>query len=243
MAENNKKRLNTNSNSYIIIYSTILVTVVAFMLAFVFTALKPMQDANVSLDKKKQILAALNIRNITNAEAELKYKQVVMADVVINADGDIVENGTNGGEDAGFKLGSADFKNGKLALYYCEVDGKTKYIIPVYGMGLWGPIWGYLALDDDKNTVFGVYFNHESETAGLGSEIKENVEWQEKFIGKKVFSASGEIGLSVMKKLTDPTTQCDGITGATLTMDGVTNMFRDCLKQYSSWLKKEDKRR
>lgn len=67
MSEKNKKRLNTNSNSYIIIYSTILVLVVAFMLAFVFTALKPMQDANVSLDKKKQILAALNIRNLSDA--------------------------------------------------------------------------------------------------------------------------------------------------------------------------------
>jgi Na+-transporting NADH:ubiquinone oxidoreductase subunit C len=107
-------------------------------------------------------------------------------------------------------------------------------------MGLWGPIWGYLALDDDRNTIFGVYFNHESETAGLGAEIKDNEKWQLQFRGKKIFKeGTDEIGLAVVKKNEDLTTQCDGITGATLTMDSVTQMFRDCLAQYMSWLKNE----
>lgn len=238
MAEKNKKRLNTNSNTYIIIYSTILVAVVAFILAFVFTALKPIQDTNVSLDKKKQILAALNIRDISNDDAATKYKEVVLADAIIDASANTLNEGEKGGENTAFKLNSADFKEGKLAVYFCEVEGEKKYVLPVYGMGLWGPIWGYLALDDDKNTVFGVYFNHESETAGLGAEIKDNAKWQEQFKGKKIFKeGTDEIGLAVVKKNTDPTTQCDGITGATLTMDGVTYMFRDCLAQYKVWLK------
>lgn len=237
MSEKSKKRLNTNSNTYIIIYSAVLVLVVSFMLAFVFTALKPMQDANVSLDKKKQILAALNIRNLSDAEATRMYADVVMADAIIDANGNIVEEGEKGGEKTAFVLNSTDFKGGKLAVFFCEVEGKQKYVLPVYGMGLWGPIWGYLALNDDRNTVFGVYFNHESETAGLGAEIKDNEKWQQQFCGKKIFKdGTDEIGLSVVKKVTDVTTQCDGITGATLTMDGVTVMFSECLKQYNDFL-------
>lgn len=240
MAEIGKKRLNTNSNTYILVYSSLLVLIVAFMLAFVFTALKPMQDANVAVDKKKQILAALNIRNISNEEAAQKYNDVIIADNIIDATGKTVTKGEKGGEKAAFVLNSADFKAGKLALYVCEVDGQKKYVLPVYGMGLWGPIWGYLALDDDRNTIFGVYFNHESETAGLGAEIKDNEKWQLQFRGKKIFKeGTDEIGLAVVKKNEDLTTQCDGITGATLTMDGVTQMFRDCLAQYMSWLKNE----
>lgn len=240
MAEKDKKRINTNSNTYILLYSTILVAVVAFMLAFVFTALKPMQDANVSLDKKKQILAALNIRNVSDEVAEQKYKDVVLADAIIDASGNIISQGEEGGEQNGFKLNSADFKSGKLALYRCEVGGEAKYVLPVYGMGLWGPIWGYLALDDDKNTIFGVYFNHESETAGLGSEIKDNEKWQQQFRGKKIFKeGTDEVALAVVKKVNDASTQCDGITGATLTMDGVTNMFSECLSEYKVWLTSE----
>ena len=109
--------MKTNSNSYTIIYSAVIVVIVAFLLAFVFQALKPMQDANVALDKKKQILNSLNIRDLSNEEADAKYKEVVIADEVIDEKGKIVEAGTQGGEKAGFKLKSKDYKAGKLALY------------------------------------------------------------------------------------------------------------------------------
>src|SRR5574344_1144772 len=180
--------MNTNKNSYIIIYSAVLVIVVAFLLAYIFQALKPMQDVNVALDKKKQILAALNIRELGDVESAEKYKEVVKADMIVDANAQVIEAGEQGGEKAAFKLNSADYKAGKLAVYVCEVDGKTKYVIPVYGMGLWGPIWGYISLDEDKNTVFGAYFNHDSETAGLGAEIKDSKAWQDQFKGKKVFA-------------------------------------------------------
>lgn len=242
MANKDKKRFDTNSNTYIIIYSTVLVLIVAFLLAYVFTALKPMQDVNVALDKKKQILAALNIRDISNPDVEAKYHEVIMADAIIDAEGNTTSAGEQGGENAAFKLTSADFKEGRMALFVCKVDNQTKYVLPVYGMGLWGPIWGYIAVDDDRNTIYGVYFNHESETAGLGAEIKDNEKWQQQFAGKKIFKAgTTDIGLAVVKKVDDPATQCDGVTGATLTMDGVTLMFADCLEKYKPFLTNNDK--
>ena len=199
-------KLNTNSNTYIIIYSTILVVVVAFLLAFVYQALKPMQDANVALDVKKQILYSLNIRNLDGAEAEAKYNEVVKS-----------EPG-----------GSGEFTR---ECYDCEVDGKKLHVCPLKGMGLWGGISGFIALEDDWDTVYGVYFNHESETAGLGAEIKDSQAWQEKFIGKKLHKDGVDgIALSVVKKVTDPETQVDAVTGATLTSNGVSDMLQECLK-------------
>lgn len=226
--------MKTNSNSYTIIYSVIIVVIVAFLLAFVFQALKPMQDANVALDKKKQILNSLNIRDLNDAQADAKYKEVIVADRVIDEKGKVLLPGTTGGENAGFKLDSKDYKEGKLALYICRVNGETKYVVPVYGMGLWGPISGYIALNADKSTVYGVYFNHESETAGLGAEIKDNKAWQEKFQGKKLFKNGDDktIALSVEKKVEDPITQVDAVTGATLTSNGVRDMLHEALGKY-----------
>lgn len=220
--------MKTNSNSYTITYSIILVLIVAFLLAFVFQALKPMQDANVQLDQQKQILFALNQdRNMTNEQAVELWKKIIIADDIINSDGKVVEAGKQGGVDAGFKLNSKDAKEGKLALFRCKVNGEVKYVIPVYGNGLWGPINGFIAINGDKRTVFGAYFNHESETAGLGAEIKDNADWQAKFKGKKLFTDDNnqKIALSVEKKIEDPKTQVDAVTGATLTSSGVTEMF------------------
>ena len=196
-------KLNTNSNAYIIIYSAILVVIVAFLLAFVYQALKPMQDANVALDVKKQILYSLNIRNLDGAEAEAKYAEVVKEEK---------EN-----EDNGQKV------------YECQIDGKNIVVVSLKGMGLWGGISGYLAVDEEGK-VFGAYFNHEGETAGLGAEIKDSQEWQEKFIGKKIWDEQGNVVLSVVKKVDNPESQVDCVTGATLTSNGVDAMLKDGLK-------------
>jgi Na+-transporting NADH:ubiquinone oxidoreductase subunit C len=195
-------KLNTNSNAYIIIYSSVLVIIVAFLLAFVYQALKPMQDANVALDMKKQILYSLNIRNLDGAEAEAKYKEVVKEEKVINGQ----------------------------KLYACQMGDQLVVVVALKGMGLWGGISGYLAIDENDK-VYGAYFNHESETAGLGAEIKDSQEWQEKFIGKSIFDANGNVALSVVKKVEDPNTQVDCVTGATLTSNGVDAMIKDCLKK------------
>ena len=232
-------KLNTNSNTYILVYSSVLVVIVAFLLAVVYQSLKPAQDTNVALDKKKQILCSLNIRDIDNEEAEKKYKEIVIADEIMDESGKVVNPGTAGGEDAGFKLGGSDYKAGRLALFVCNVDGSKKYVIPVYGMGLWGGISGYIAINDDKETIYGVYFNHEGETAGLGAEIKDDRQWQEKFRGKKLFSSAtdSQVALSVVKKVEDQTTQVDAVTGATLTSNGVTDMLHEGLGKYIKFLK------
>ena len=231
--------MKTNSKSYTIVYAAVLVVIVAFLLAFVFQALRPAQEANVALDKQKQILYSLNIRGLQDQAAAAKYKEVVTADEIIDANGNVVDKGSKGGTAAGFKLNSGDFKAGKLAVYVCSVNGQTKYVIPVYGMGLWGPISGYIALNDDKSTIYGAYFNHESETAGLGAEIKDNQKWQEQFQGKKLFKGADRnaIAISVLKKRdsNDPNS-VDAVTGATLTSNGVTDMLRDCLGQYIKFL-------
>ncbi|MBQ1796203.1 MAG: NADH:ubiquinone reductase (Na(+)-transporting) subunit C [Prevotella sp.] len=212
-------KLNTNANGYIIVYSCLMVVIVAFLLAFVSSALKPQQDINVALDKKKQVLAALNIRDLSDSEAEKKYSEVVK-------------------KDEAFALNSSDYKEGRLAIYECEVDGAKKYVVPVYGMGLWGPIWGYVAVNDDCNTVYGAYFNHDSETAGLGAEIKDSKAWQDKFIGKTIYDANGTPVLKVVKssEVKNPQSEVDGVTGATLTSNGVSDMLQDGFTKYKDLL-------
>ena len=195
-------KLNTNSNAYIIIYSAVMVVIVAFLLAFVYQALKPMQDANVALDVKKQILYSLNIRDLDGSAAEAKYSEVV-------------KNETE--------------KDGQMT-YACQIDGKDIYVVSLKGMGLWGGISGYIAIDPEGK-VYGAYFNHEGETAGLGAEIKDSQAWQEKFIGKKVFvDGTQDVALAVVKKVEDATTQVDCVTGATLTSNGVNDMIKAGLK-------------
>lgn len=233
-------KLNTNSNSYIMAYSCVMVVVVAFLLAFVSSALKPTQDVNVALDKKKQILAALNIRNLSNEQSSEEYAKVINADAVIDEQGNVTNPGTKGGEKAGFLLNSADYKAGRLAIYDCTVEGKRKFVVPVYGMGLWGPIWGYIAVNEDGNTVYGAYFNHEGETAGLGSEIKDSKAWQDLFKGKTIYGADGKPVLCVKKtsEIKDRSCEVDGVTGATLTSVGVSNMLQEGFAKYRNYLKK-----
>lgn len=202
--------MKTNSNSYTIIYSAIVVVIVAFLLAFVYQALKPKQEANVALDQKKQVLYSLNIRGLDNGQAEATYNKVVKAEKTVNGQ----------------------------KMFVCNVDGQTKYVFTVSGMGLWGGISGLVSVNADKTTVYGAYFNHESETAGLGAEIKDNQKWQEKFQGKKLFSGNdrNSIALSVEKKVTDPQTQVDAVTGATLTSNGVADMLHEGLGKFLPFL-------
>ena len=157
--------MNTNSNSYTIIYASVMVVIVAFLLAFVNSSLRDLQGKNVELDTKKQILSSLGITEVKDADAE--FSKVVKSDMIVAEDGSLKEY------DGKFVTAyEKEFKeNGRAHVFVCEIDGKTKYVVPVYGAGLWGAIWGYVALDEDKNTVFGTYFSHASETPGLGAEI------------------------------------------------------------------------
>ena len=223
--------MNTNSNSYTIIYASVMVIIVAFLLAFVSSSLKETQNKNVELDTKKQILSALNITNVEDAEAA--YNTYVKGDMLMEADGSLVAN--NGAFNTTYK---GEIAEGRLHVFECEVDGAKKYVIPVYGAGLWGPIWGYVALNADKETIYGVYFSHAGETPGLGAEITNRDKFQVPFIGKKALNADNEVVISVVKngKVQNPDTEVDGISGGTITSQGVDAMLKSSIGLYKEFL-------
>ena len=228
-------KLNTNGNAYTIIYASVMVIIVAFLLAFVASALKPTQDDNVANDKRSQILAALRIEKGSDYNVQEKFAELVKADPIYG------ENASEKQEKGGFDVQNKDFSQSKRPLYVAETPDGTKYVIPMTGAGLWGGIWGYVALDDDCETVYGTYFSHESETAGLGARITET-DFQSKFQGKKLYAGDdkSKVALSVVKKGKEGDLSADnyvnGITGATLTSDGVNNMIQKSLSEYSDIL-------
>lgn len=221
--------MNTNSNSYTIIYAAIMVVIVAFLLAFVSSSLKETQYKNVEQDTKKQILSAINVTDVKDAEAEFAKYEV--KDMLMQADGTLAPY-----TDAFQVSYKGEIAEKRFHVFECKVDGATKYILPIYGAGLWGPIWGYVALNEDKDTVYGVYFSHAGETPGLGAEIA-TPKFQAQFAGKKV-TENGVIGLTVAKngKVTKPEYEVDGISGGTITSQGVDAMLKDCLKEYNPFL-------
>ena len=197
------------TNTYIIIYATVMVIIVAFLLAFISSALKPTQDANVLRDTKNQILISLNITGLKGVAIDQKFAQVVTDTIQVD----------------------------DKVVYQASVDGATKYVLPVKGRGLWGGLWGYISVNDDRQHVFGTYFDHESETAGLGARIKER--WfQEQFNGKPIFTDNPQqVALTVVKKgQSKAETEIDGVTGATLTSNGVADMVTNGLQAYISFL-------
>ena len=234
-----KKGLDTNSDIYAIIYSAVVVVIVAFLLAGVSSMLKPKQDANIALDKKKQILASLNEKNLLDAAAT--YDELIVADPIINVAGEEVA------KEGGFEVKNEDVNDDNLPLYIANIDGATKYIVPMTGNGLWGGIWGYIALNDDCNTIYGVYFSHASETPGLGAEIAAD-KFQNQFtkdkdnnpVVKKVYGENGEVALSVEKGKgkAAPEFHIDAVSGATLTCNGVDDMFKRKLAPYYNYLNK-----
>ena len=197
------------TNTYIIIYATVMVIIVAFLLAFISSALKPTQDTNVLRDTKNQILISLNITGLKGVAIDQKFAEVVTDTIQVD----------------------------DKVVYQASVDGATKYVLPVKGRGLWGGLWGYISVDDDRQHVFGTYFDHESETAGLGARIKER--WfQEQFNGKPIFTDNPQqVALTVVKKgQSKAETEIDGVTGATLTSNGVADMVTNGLQAYISFL-------
>jgi len=225
-------KLNTNSNVYTVVYAAVMVIIVAFLLAFVSSALKETQEANVANDTKGQILTALRFdKNAIDIQKTFEEKVQDM----LWKDGQLVPY------EGDFKTvyGQA-IKDGELHVFVAKTDDGVKYVLPVTGRGLWGGLWGYVALNEDKQTVYGTYFYHESETAGLGARIGE-AEFQKQFQDKKLFAEGVEgIALTAVKagSLTDEKKPyaVDGITGATLTTNGVAAMLKEGIGQYLSFI-------
>ncbi len=226
--------MDVNKNSYTFLFAFVLVVVVAALLSFAATALKPAQQENIRLEKMQSILSSINEKVDRNAAGEV-YAQFIVEEVVVR----------NGKPVSGVKAFDIDLakeldkapEERNAPLYVAEKDGQRFYIIPVRGKGLWGPIWGYLSLEDDANTVYGATFDHKSETPGLGAEINTE-DFTKQFKDKKMLMANGEFtGIKVTKKAAVGEHQVDGISGGTITSVGVEDMITDCMQSYIPYLK------
>lgn len=219
--------MNTNSNAYTVIYASVMVVIVAFLLAFVSSFLKPIQNKNIELDKMKQILSALNI-GIKDQDAEVLYKEYIKKDMILDTSGKVIA------ETGGFVIGESE---DEFVVFVADVDGQTKYIIPLYGSGLWGAIWGYIALNEDKNTVYGTYFSHAGETPGLGAEISTPL-FQTPFQGKHIMKDGRLVSIAVVKpgQVASGQDYVDGISGGTITSVAVQEMLKTCLNRYTNFL-------
>lgn len=231
--------MNTNNNGYTLIYATVMVVVVALMLALVSSALKPTQTTNVELDKKKQILKSLKV-DLNGKDAAKLYDEIVTEGLVVNTKGETLSTDKEEAFDIDFiKEMKKTEGDRKLPVYVAKVDGQTKYVLTLKGVGLWGPIWGYVALNDDMNTIYGTYFSHASETPGLGAEIAGD-EFQNRFLGKHILNSANEfVSVGIMKKGQTDThrEQIDALSGGTITSKAVEKMLFDCMGQYKEFFK------
>ena len=233
--------MNRDSNAYTFIFATLMVLVVASALAFTASSLKDLQASNVRKEKMQNILATIGVET-DREQAETLYNQYITGELSLTSDGGFDEKVSAFEINLNNEL-KKPVNEQRFPLYEASVDGEKYYIVPLRGAGLWNAIWGYIALEEDKNTIKGAVFDHIGETAGLGAEITQ--EWfQNRFLGEKVFDENGNlVGINVSKTNNDPKDldkddhEVDAISGATITGDGVTNMILERLNHYLPYLK------
>ena len=228
--------MNVDKNSYTFSFAIVMVIVVAGLLSFTAINLKKPQLKNIELEKKQNILSSIGI-NVDRDQAGLNFDKYIKEKIVLNSSGEEVKG------DA-FKIDlSKELKKNKkdqlLPLYIANVEGEKKYIIPLRGKGLWGPIWGFLSLENDFNTVYGAVFDHKSETPGLGAEINQYEDFQQQFEGKQILEGAKVVSITVWKggAKPDDVHGVDGISGGTITSDGVTYMLEERLNMYAPYFK------
>ncbi|WP_418263028.1 NADH:ubiquinone reductase (Na(+)-transporting) subunit C [Flavobacterium faecale] len=236
--------MDKDSNKATFIFSSVMVVVIAILLSLTATSLAPFQEKNIRIEKMKNILTSVSITTETK-QTETAFNQYITQQIVLNNKGEEV-TGSVKAFDIDLKKELDKLKTGKaqerlFPLFICNKEGKSFYIIPIRGKGLWGPIWGYISLESDMNTVYGVSFGHKSETPGLGAEI-ETEKFQQQFVGKKIFDESGKfVSVSVVKGGAKPDDlhSVDAVSGATITSDGVSKMFESTLNNYIPYFKKQ----
>jgi Na+-transporting NADH:ubiquinone oxidoreductase subunit C len=229
------------SNKYIFIFSSVMVIIVATLLAMTATLLQPRQEKNLEIEKKKSMLESIGIP-ADRSNAEELYSKYIKESFVLNSKGNTVD-----GIDA-FKVEMKIEQKKPLEQQYLPVfnatpdDGEKLIIIPVEGKGLWGPIFGYVSLKSDMNTIFGVTFDHKGETPGLGAEINTS-QFENQFKGKTFFDADKFISVKVLKGHARPDDihGVDAISGGTITSKGLEKMLFDCIIKYEDYLQKNKK--
>ena len=229
------------SNTYIFVFSLIMVTIVAVLLSFVSMELKPRQQMNIEIEKKQDVLRSVgkaeNAGEVSdkNSYIDEEFEKFITESYVVDFNGKRVETdafevmlGLNA------EIRKPQEERNYPVFVYVNGEGEKKYVVPVRGKGLWGPIWGYIALNDDLNTIYGAVFDHKGETPGLGAEI--NTEWfQEPFTSKTIFDENDEfVSIAVVKGGADPADPhgVDAISGGTITSKALEEMLMDCMTGY-----------
>jgi len=242
--------LDKNSNSFTFIFTIILVVVVGTVLAVTFLALKEPYAENVRREKMQNILASVKVKVERDAAPE-KYKLLVREGLLIDAQGRVIEGGNRDAVSGDAfmldvikqykdsKAGVLKAEDMKYPVYMAAVEGKELFVLPMVGTGLWGPVWGYVSVESDGRTIFGSTFDHKGETPGLGAEISTPV-FYDQFPGKTFTDENGSFtSIKVYKggsQTTDPH-GVDGISGGTITSDGVHDMLKSTLVIYDKYLK------
>ena len=235
------------SNTYIIVFSVVLTIVLGLLLSGTSQVLGPMQQEAIALDKKKQILGAVisaeEIDAMSPQQVNEFYASRISATVV-----DITGKEISGVEAEKVEVAKdykkpADQRQYPVFLFHAEGNSEAveSYIFPLYGAGLWDAIWGYLALETDMNTIGGITLAHAGETPGLGARITEGGV-QARFVGKKIFDEEGSLVAVQMQKgegkdYSADDHKVDGMSGATITANGVNNMLKAYLGNYEAYIK------
>ena len=226
------------SNRYIFIFSTVMVVTVATLLSLAATLLQPAQERNLEIEKKKNMLESIGVE-ATRENTEELYTKYITEGFVLNSKGEIVE-----GVDA-FTINLRNEQKRPIDEQHLPVfratpdDGEKVIILPVEGKGLWGPIYGYVSIRSDMNTIYGVNFDHKGETPGLGAEINTSA-FEGMFPGKKLFDNENFVSVQVHKGGAESSDLhgVDAISGGTITSKGLEKMLFDCLEKYNDYLLK-----
>jgi len=242
------------TNGYIFRYAAIMVIIAAAVLSTAAVLLKPFQERNMAIEKMGGILESAKIEGVTTENTMEMFNQYVVEELVVDKDGKIVESFKEGAKENGkaFKINmktelykKKKGENFEFPIYVIEKDGVKTYVFPLRGTGLWGPVWGNMALNEDLNTVAGVTFYHKGETPGLGAEITTPA-FTDQFEGKTIFDKSGNFkSIRVVKggASTLPSDQqihgVDAISGGTITSDAVGDMISNVFEGYLPYIEKE----
>jgi len=240
--------MNKNNNAYIIVYSTVMIVIVAVLLSVASMSLKERQNSNIQVEKQGAILSSIGLGGGADeakdktAYIKDEYRKYIVDSYAVNGNGDRVD-GVNAFDLLGDLKAryAAPAQERVLPVFEARLDdGQTLNILAVYGNGLWGPIWGYIALEDDWNTIYGAVFDHQGETPGLGAEIT-SVAFSGQFRNKLIFDGDGFSGISVLKGAGASQGNdhaVDAVSGGTITSRGVEAMLRDCLTAYLPFIEK-----
>ena len=238
---------NTDSNSYTILFATGMVIIVGAILAFFASSLKPTIDENKRIEKQQNILYAMGVNENDETSAVFVSKAKVAGEFSKYIKKQLVIQGTEVTEDNNAYLidikkeqtAAKEGKERRLPLFIGEKDGKTFYIAPIRGKGLWDAVWAYVAMDANM-VVQGAFFDHQGETAGLGANIKQRY-FMDDFIGEHLLKDGSFKGIAISKSNNDPKNEdktdneVDAIAGATITGDGVSAMIKSELSKYVSY--------